>query len=398
MSRTATTIALVLALLTGLALATVTQFVMGTNSAPGGALAIDRIERVRALYDGLNNYLATGDDNLEHMLAPDFRDVSSLGAEPGTTKTLLARLDSLRQSANPPRFSIVDVRDLGELVAVRVSLEFPTTLEVAGLAVTTNVPPVMTEFVQFDRDAIVARWSRDDVAPRIDKSIETSIVLPVSSALIVDIDQVTLAPGSTVELAAGTPFAVLLKSGTVRVTTDAGHLYLTTGDDRWVDASGGAQLSNEGNAPAEFWVAPIGAVSIQPGLIYGLIDPTDDPGVAIQRLVWSTRQIDPDPTTLHLHIALVTLPPGAEFETHPALLGESVAVLDGSPDVTVAQGAARHCQADASVIQIDRSATIAAGEGVSPNPDSVVSYRVASDTPATLLVLAIVSTKVNKIG
>ena len=72
MSRTMVPVALVLALLTGLALSQI-AVVVSPTAAPIAMPSRDGTAWVRAFYDGMNRYLTAGDDSVLQLLAPGFR-------------------------------------------------------------------------------------------------------------------------------------------------------------------------------------------------------------------------------------------------------------------------------------------------------------------------------------
>jgi hypothetical protein len=145
MSRNAISIALLLALLTGI----VGQLtaVGSPGTVPGPEQSARRLELVRSFYEGMNAYLATGDDQFLRLLTSDFREVASGIGEPGTIGTLIDRLDAMRSNSLVPRFTVHEMIDLGTMVQARVSTTAPASLDRAGFAIMIPLPEVRIEFL-----------------------------------------------------------------------------------------------------------------------------------------------------------------------------------------------------------------------------------------------------------
>lgn len=390
MSRTMAAIALVLALVTGLVLGQI-AVVVSPTAVPIAMPSRHATEQVRAFYDGMNRFLATGDDSFLHLLSPGFQDFTPLGPAAGDATDLLARLDVLRQSASPPRFSIKEIYELDNLVVVQVSTGLPETLNAAGLAVSVEGKPTMLEFVQLQREAIVARWSQDNRIPRIDHVLDDTIPIEAVNALMFQISHVAVDAGAGFDLDGGAPAALLIDQGSLQLSIGSTKQLLSTGDGLWIDPESKVHLANMGPETTTLWLALIGIVAQSPGLIYGLIDQPIDAGVDVTRFVWSTQKIEPSaPGELRLQAAIVTLPPGSQFLAHEAGLGESLAVVDGTLDATVFQGLGSHGHAGGDVTTIQDHDVIPAGDGIALEQGAWVAYRVTGSTPATLIVLAAV--------
>ena len=196
MPRALMVIALALSLLAGVLLGHLTAVdSSGVTPIASGS----QTERVQALWnDGVNRYLATGDDAFLRLLAPGFQEFTTVGDDDGAASTLLARLDTLRRSAIPPRFTVEEIHELGSLVEVRVSTGIPATFDVAGLSVVTALPP-STEFeflVQLQGDAIVAHWSQAGWIPEIGQTLDTQLPLDAAQRFAFDLGTVVLDDGA----------------------------------------------------------------------------------------------------------------------------------------------------------------------------------------------------------
>ena len=117
-------VVLVLTLLTGLVFGQLAS-VVSSNPASLAMTTSGATDRVRAFYDGMNRYLATGDDAFLDLLAPGYQDHQALDAGTGSSAALLARLDTMRQHASQPHFVIEQLTEFGNLVEVRLSARSP---------------------------------------------------------------------------------------------------------------------------------------------------------------------------------------------------------------------------------------------------------------------------------
>ena len=65
--------------------------------------------------------------------------------------------------------------------------------------------PTILEFVELQRDAIVARWSQDDSIPLIDHVLDQTIPIEAADALIFHIGHALVDPVAGFDLSGGVP-------------------------------------------------------------------------------------------------------------------------------------------------------------------------------------------------
>lgn len=345
----------------------------------------------RAFYDGMNQYLATGDDAFLRLLAPGFQDHRPLDAAPGSRTNLVERLDAMRRSAAVPTFTIETMRDLGNLMEVRISTGLPATFDIAGLLVQMPVAPISTEYLQLERTAIVARWSQDDRIPEIDRAIETSTSIGPASAFEIVIEHVTLQPGAELDLTGGASSGILMEEGTLTYSEGGSSQRISGGDDQWLNPAGPAHISNLGAAPVLFWLAQIAVVTPIPDIILGEISTQTHSGVSLERYSWATQfDLSADLDRVHLQLARATLPPGTQIGAHQSGFGNQLAVIDGVVRPDIESGVALHCRQTGYASSMRNPELLTAGEGMAALSDAHVSYRVDGSAPATVLLLTIV--------
>jgi hypothetical protein len=347
---------------------------------------------VRAFYAGMNRYLDTGDDAFLQLLAPDFQEFEG-GASQGDPTALLARLDLMRQSPSPPRYTIESVRNLGSVIEVRLAGITPGDLEIAGLTVALHPSPTAVEYLSLRRNSIVARWSQDDRIPLLDHTLHTSyspvvynvtVVGMTLAAVALGVRQVTLDPGAELELPGAAHYAVLATEGTISTQSSAGSEQLAPDTTRLLSPPGRLRITNPGVSPSQFWLVTLEGKSAPAQ------DAIPTPGVTEKRLLWSLEQLLSSATSrLRLQVARVVLPPGSQVPAHRVGIAEGLLVLDGVLEATVAEHDALHCFPDESSTIVRDRVTVAAGEGLSALPDALIAYRVAGPNPVTLLVLTV---------
>lgn len=390
---------LALVVMTALALGQ-TGTLMSSAGRPGGTISLpeDNSEAVtRAFYDGMNRYLATGDDRFVNLLAPGFQDFQTTG-RPGDSATLLARLDAMRSGVPTPHYSIEVLHSLGTMVEVRISTGTPGVLDAAGLTMTMHPVPAQIEYLKLQRDAIVARWSRDDLIPLIEPGLDTRFAPVVRSvavagiafaALALGIELITLAPGAGIDIPGREHYVLIVATGTVAIeTSDAGER-LSAGERQFISTRQKGRIANPEPTAATFWLVSLENTG---GLPIGRVDDSAaSAGIVARWLVWSPEHPLPSGTeSLRLQVVRVTLPVGSELSGHRSGLGEAIAVLDGALEATVFAGSAVRTSETGVTILTEGGMTLVADQGISASNDTVISYRVSGSIPATLLVLTVV--------
>lgn len=384
-SHAVATVALVLTALTGLAIGQLT--ILLTNDAVARPVPPGNREQiVRDFYDGLNRYLATGDNAVLQLLAPDFREFDSFGGTPAPASTMLARLDAFREGGHLPRYAIEQLRDFGTVIEVRMTTGLPSTFPNYDITVSMD-PRIGPEFVWVDGKVIAGHWSRDGAQPVLDRLLDASVPLVSGSAVMFSISRVAFEPGGELELAGQPPFGILVEQGTVTISVQETTRLLPSGTVEWVASPRPAQIANLGVEPATSWVITIGMLLPNGGLT-GLIVPPKRADVTITRVTWSKPYVWPeDPARIRLVVWRATLPPGAQLWAGQAQLGELLAVIDGSLDARLYRGSGFRRGPGNQSATIRDQTTIHAGQGFVAAHDATAGYRVAGSVPATMFVL-----------
>ncbi len=384
MPRALMVIALALSLLAGVVLGHLTAVVSSSVSPTASG---SQSERVQAFYDGVNRYLATGDDAFLRLLAPGFQERSTVGDDDGAASTLLARLDTLRRSAIPPRFTVEEIHELGSLVEVRVSTGIPATFDVAGLSVVTALPPSTIEFVQLQGDAIVAHWSQAGWIPEIGQTLDTQLPLDAAQRFAFDLGTVVLDPGAELELPRAIAAWLVVEAGLIAIDDGVTRFRLDSGESHEMTGPGLTRIRNPESGRAVIWLASLKEPNSASAYEQ---DSSDLPsGVTITPLAWGS-QFEPEAVgRARIRLARATVPPGSQIVADGTGYVSAIAVIDGELEVTVQQGTALHCRADGLAATIRDHEKIPAGDGIATLPDASLSYRVSGSTPTTLLVLTI---------
>jgi hypothetical protein len=384
MSRPIMAIALALSLLAGVLLGHLTA-VVSFGETP--VVAEGQTEHIQAFYDGMNQYLDSGDDTFLQLLAPDFQAFSPSGGADGSASTLLARLETLRRSAIPSQFTIEEIRQLGSLVEVRISTGIPARFDVAGLSVVTALPPSAIEFVQLQGDAIVAYWSQAVGTPDVGQTLDTLLSLDANQRFAFDLGRVALDPGAELVLPPATAAWLVVETGRIAFDDGATRLRLEAGESRTMTGPDRARIHNPDSERAIVWLASL--KTPRSASTYEQDSSEVPPGVTITPLAWGS-QFEPE-TVSQARIRLVraTVPPGSRILAGDTGYASAIAVIAGELEVTMQQGTAFHCRAGGLAATIRGHESIPTGEGVATLPDASLSYRVSGSDPATLLVLTI---------
>jgi hypothetical protein len=388
MTRNTIAIAISLALLTGVILGQFTA-VGSPDRTPRIQSSEHRLALVRSFYDGMNRYL--DDENLAFLslLAPGFRDMHAPPTETGSAETLVARLDELRSAADPPRFEIEEIHDLGQITQVRVSNGLPAQLSVGGFSIDGFATGSALEFLQVEGNAIVARWGQDDRIPRIESTLSELSPAGLPTALNIESKLIILEAGVEWRPTTGDPSWVVVERGAITLETDASIQRLTIGDARSAP-HGIRRIDNRAEAASSAWIVSIDRYYSSNTFT---VDTTVPPGVTIEERARSYFfDLPADHDRIRIEIAKVVAPTGMNIEPRQDALGHQVIVIDGAVAAIIHHGELLHVTEEslAMLAMSEReSASISSGQAAASRPDSAISYRSSTPGGATLLLITI---------
>lgn len=395
MSKSAASIAVILALLTGLILGQ-----LGSLSTQPGVFRSDQpsvepqlLATARSFYDDMNLLLETGNRAFESTLAPGFAEHLPGGQADRTLPEMVDRLLATRAIWPNMHVTIVSLDQNDSMTVADLRIDPGVPRPIPGLPLTALEPMAVTEYLRIDRSGITDRWSANLNLPAATTVLQTELSWAPPSMTMPAIARIELEPGRTVEVPLDGPAIFQVESGTVQLSQSSNDLIgneysgiepLRSGDVRVLETTDDVRARNVANEPAELWVftqnigsapRPIQIVSSDPPVIklFGFVP-----------LVTSDQ-----PTTQQISIARITLPPGTEIAPYEIGVMDAIAIVDGELDVTVVHGPAVFCTDGASAHPFDGVATFGAGTGISAKNPATLSYRITGPDPATLLIMRI---------
>ena len=387
MSRTIIVFAIVLSVLTG---GVVGQLVAMSSPgvAPHTIVSAQRLELTRSFYDGMNRYLETGDAGFLSLLAPGFQDVGALSDDPGSADSLMAQLDALRASTALEAFEIDEIRDLGQLVLVRLSTGLPPELQAGGFTLSGMRGDGMLEYLKVQGNAIVARWGQGDLIPRTTTSQSDRFTIQSSLSLKIEGDLVTLDRGAEWNPSGAGASWLIVEQGEIAVNVGSEVETLAVHEAR-SSAMGTRRIANRADGASSFWLVSItNDFSSIPTLASD--DALEAAGVTIERRVWSRFiRLPTDLERLDIQFSRIAAPPGVNLDPAADALGYQIVVIDGSVDAVVHSGELIHITESESAVSVRDRVSIDSHTAAAALARDSVSYRVSSPGGADLLLVTI---------
>ncbi len=387
MSRTMIAFAIILSLLTG---GVVGQLVAMSSPgvAPYAIASTRRLELTRSFYDGMNRYLETGDAGFLSLLAPGFQDVEALSDDPGSADSLMAQLDALRASTALEAFEIDEIRDLGQLVLVRLSTGLPPELEAGGFTLSGMQGDGMLEFLKVQGNAIVARWGQGDLIPRTASSLSERFAIPTPPALKIEGDLVTLDRGAEwLPNRAGASW-LIVEQGEISVSVGSEVETFVEHEAR-SSGKGMHRIANRAEGASSFWLFSI-ANDFSSTPVISSDDALETAGVTIERRVRSRFiGLPRDLEQIQIDVSRIVAPPGVNLDPATDALGYQIVVIDGSVDAVVHNGELIHITESESAVTVRDRVSIDSHTAAAALARDSASYRVNSPGGADLLLVTI---------
>ncbi|MEZ4531072.1 MAG: hypothetical protein R2855_08575 [Thermomicrobiales bacterium] len=181
MYHRATAVALMLALLSGFALAQLWSLdpvrLRSIQSVPSSQVEATTL----AFYQGMNDYLDSGsDDALRKMLHPAFVSHQSGGLATGNEKSLFQQLDAIKQHFPGLRIEPRITPISGTAASVTLDWNHAARTEFAGIVVEPHELIGRLDLLRIERGLIVERWSSAVLAGQLDTFPALSLTLPVA--------------------------------------------------------------------------------------------------------------------------------------------------------------------------------------------------------------------------
>ena len=398
MTRTAASIAVVLALLTGLVLGQLgslaTQpaaFRSTTSSTAPGALAT-----ARAFYDNLNLLLETGDRAIESSIAPGFIEHVSDGQPDRSLPEMIDWLLATRATWPQMRVTIVSLDQHDSMIVARLEIDPGNPRSIPGVPLPAFEPRLVTEHLRIEGGGITDRWSAVLGLPVSTLALQTELSWNSPALTMPAVVRIALEPGHVMQVPLDGPAILRVESGTVQLSHASHDL---DGNEHSaiepIDAGGGTCAEYRRRIHGAQRLHRTGGslgFHQQRRHDFSIAGDTRRPSPRTCESTDSFHCCDHplwQVTLQQISITRVTLPPGATVVPHEAGVMEAVVVLDGELMVTVERGRALLSPEGATAHLFDDSVAIAAGAGISAKGSTSLGYQVAGSRPATLLVMRI---------
>jgi hypothetical protein len=401
-------IALVLALLTGLTLGQLT--LLGGSSfekSPGRSTEATRTGL--EFYDAVETYLVSGQIGaLQKLVQSDFIDhidgqLATSGAE-----AFLHQLETLRAFDSRGRLTATPVSSSGDLVRFAVSVLPGAESTILGLPFAQPEVAAFSDTLRIAGGRVAERWSNFQ-AP-IATTLLTSMVWdpPPASQMLPAINRMTMLSGSSLTLQLGTAHVIVVESGSLTITgtprgagsslpefpeesrrlEDAEPLIALPGLAVVAAGDGPYRVVNDGPVVTRALLIRIAGYS-HSGDRPETGTSHNDVGVQIETLA-AAIVLPNHKGNWTIEIGRATLAPGTIIPAHEVAGSELILVEQGALDADLGACAQRCIQTIESAGAFAMEQTpLRAGQGISASDGATPAYRVASSTPATLLIVTV---------
>ncbi len=401
MIKSTTTIASFLALLTGLVLGQLGSLaVPRLQSASFVSTVSDQeLAAARAFYDEMNRFLATGNSEVESMLALDFVDYTGSRPSGQNAEQLMAGWSAIGVFLPHIQLEVVDLQAWGTQIAVRLEIRPGPASVISGIPVAAPAASSAVEFLRIQNGKIAERWSNDDRLPGMAMTLHADFDRTGSALSGPVIQRLSLPAGQEAALTGddtvvlrvisgelqlnraavdpqrgGRPTSDPVESGQIRIVSDADTLVLRNLSPTATDL---LAFSLYGLYPVETPLSTTATAVIAPG-------------IETMNLAYMPLQMTaPLDKRLRLSVTEVTLPAGAWVAPHTPDGVEEIVVLDGTLEASVQSGRALISAGNVPSKPFDGVETASAGQGFSASSFATLGYRVTSAQPATLLIMTI---------
>jgi quercetin dioxygenase-like cupin family protein len=398
MSRTVTSTAVILALLTGLVLGQLGSFVRQPVAfGPAAPSASPRsLAAARAFSDGIDRLMESGDRAVESTLAPGFIERAQDGQPDRTAPAMIDWLLATRATWPHMRVTVVSLDQHDSTIVACLEIDPGAPQAIPGVHLLEVEPRVVTEFLLVEGAMILDRWSADFGLPVATFTLGTASSWNGPSLSVPAIMHLRLEAGQAMQVPLEGPAIVRVDSGTVqldRAGNDQNGMPhsamepIGAGEVRILDTMTPVMAHNLSLDPGELWVF---TMNVDADFQWGTHPTTESENAPLQIAAFiPLLNEDPGGAPRRISITRVTLPPGATVNPHGAGIVEEIAVLDGAIKVTVENGRVLRCHHGDNPDTVDDGAIVASGSGISAKGDTSFGYRVSGEHPATLLVVHI---------
>jgi quercetin dioxygenase-like cupin family protein len=399
MPRTATAIAIMLMLLTGIVLGQVyslgsTRSLMAPVSYP------DSRDTAQRFYDAMNAGLESGDTTtLRSILHPDFADHAPLNVAPRTAQDLEDTLMALGQAYPGLRLATSGMVTHGPVVAsqlTRIGVQHGT---VEGIPLELTTPPAGYDVLRIENGRVIERWASLAFPhpPRVEAVASLDPLAPGISPRTPKLERLTLEPytGYEVDSHGGTIITVtsgMLNAHVTASTEQSPAVTLAARNSLAIPAHSQFQIKNADLAPATMLVLTI--PPFDPGDIR-----KDDPAFSARpeslpagisrELLMNGMSISPGQYLLAVTMLQMVIPAGTAIANHRVAESEMLLAIDGAIEVSVQEGALTLMSGPETTSNQSGALALSAGDGIAVPAGAELAWRAIGNEPAFVVLVTV---------
>jgi hypothetical protein len=345
MTRPVALVAIALGLLTAFAVGQLGMLLARPDIATGSRYAdvADAEEIVQSFYDGIGNWITSGDRALDLIVTPEFIDHPMGGAPARDRAAFFSQLTSIRETMPDLRFEIMRIETAGTIVTVDLTDSSRNGATLSGWSLELPEDVEFREILRIEGHRIAERWHTSDPWPSGFWSVDR--VLPTGAAQLHQpaLQGFELDANTEAELFTSGSVVVLVESGTMFVDQSgrdlAGNIQpayvpIEDGAVRIVEPAGTLLVRNSAGSSAKFWT-----VSLEP--ILPPRTPGDAPASAhplgIRQFANISIAVSLSDHDVRISVCAVTVPADATLDTDSEGM-TSVGVIGGQLQIESSTG------------------------------------------------------------
>jgi predicted ester cyclase len=398
MSRTATAIAIMLMLLTGVVLGQ--AYSLGsTRPLAVPASQPDPRETAQRFYDAINAGLNSGETTtLQSVLHADFVGHSPFDAEPRTAQDLEATIQTLGQAYPGLRFEVSGMIAHGPVAASQLTRVGETRGAIGGIPVELATSPDVYDLLRIEDGRVIERWASlaFPQPPRVETVATLDPLAPTISPRTPKLERLTLQQFAEYEVESHGGVIILVESGEastfVTTSTEPSSVTLAALQSLAIPAHSPFRIKNAELAPSTMLV-----LTIPP------FDPDDSrnddsafsarpeslPAGVSHELLMSGMTIIPGQHPLTVKMHQMVIPSGTAIASHRVAESDMLLVIDGTIEVRVQEGSSALTTSPETVLNHSGALSLPAGEGIAAAAGVELAWRTSGLDSATVVLVTL---------
>jgi predicted ester cyclase len=397
-SRHLMTLAMVMALLTGL----VVSQLFGVVGRPMDVAPSQHTERTArfalAYYDALNHALSSKDAGpLEALLGHDYIGHVPASGTLERRDALLDQIEDLRSTFPGTRLEAEVLSSSAHLVVVRVVLEASVRGKVLEIPLEQSAPQSSIEILRFEGSELVERWGAA-WWPVVLEPLASIDYMPVAATVLQPrLERVTLHIDGRMSLMPNASHLVLVETGTL--TVDGTHtqrasgippFQIIPGSPTALSAHGSYSISNSGNAETTFLLLRMQLARAKSEQFEAFWESGGfGEGIASRSVLIAGNETPSVKGVWTVSIVRLSLAPGIALAEH-RIDGAELLVVEQGTIVVDGRSCTSRCAhtTDGAARVVSGDVVVDAQKGFAVQ-DASVAYRTLGESPATVLLIQI---------